>query len=297
MYPEEGNAGPADLPPMGRESFKDKVTYHLEGLIPIILIVVIALLLGCYANVLDTIPGVGSVCRAVNLGGSEPARMLVLGTPSQYTMKALNDNRDLVQFQTRSTEALGNNPETVLANLRQYNVVMLDQTQQSNREISRSTAEAIQSYVFGGGKFILVRDSGIRRPGSFDILGWKANFNKTVPVDCPRVGNIDIPSCLKLDPVVGKMYPGAAGYTHPIMRGIEVVPALPGQNQRFDALDQISISGGVEVAYIVADGTNKYYVGIVEAQSLNTGAGKSLYFNYDPGTTPGIFANTLRYLK
>jgi hypothetical protein len=77
------------------------------------------------------------------------------------------------------------------------------------------------------------------------------------------------------------------------MNGIEVVPILPGQSQRFDALADISVQGK-EVAYIVADGTNKPYAGIVES---NTVLGKSLFFNYDPGTTPGILQNTLRYLK
>lgn len=293
MYPEEG-AGGADLPPMEGPSLKDRLTYHLEGLIPVILVVIVGLLVGCQFGVLSDVPVVGGLCRTANIsGGSEPARMLIIGSPSQYTLKVLNDNPDLVQYQTKSAEALGNNPENILANLSNYRIVMLDQSQSSNKEVTRALGEAVQQFVGKGGHFVLVGNSGIRRPDSFDILGWKANFNKTVGVDCPYTGINNIPSCLNLQPVVGKMYPGAAGYKHPIMNGIEVIPILPGQSQRFDALADISVVGK-EVAYIVADGTNKPYAGIVEA---NTVLGKSLFFNYDPGMTPGVMQNTLRYLK
>lgn len=293
MYPEEGGGG-TELPPMGGGgSFKDKITYHLEGLIPVILIVVIALILGCHFDVLSGVPGVGGICGAVNLSGSEPDRMLVVGTPSQWTLKVLNDSSYLVKYQMKSAESLGNNPENILANMSNYQIVMLDQTQQSNKEVSEAFGRAVQDYVGKGGHFILVRESGIRRPNSFDLLNWKGNFGKTVPVDCTIVGINNIPSCLNLQPVTGQMYPGAAGFRHPIMNGIEVIPAPPAPAQRFDVLGDITVNGD-EIAYISATGTNKYYAGIVEAKTV---LGKSIYFNYDPGTTPSVFQNTLRYLK
>lgn len=77
------------------------------------------------------------------------------------------------------------------------------------------------------------------------------------------------------------------------MQGIEVAPADP----RYPPLSLITFNvkpTGEEIAYIKNVVTPSSYPAIVEKRLL---IGKSIYFNYDPGFTPGIWQNTLEYLR
>jgi hypothetical protein len=51
---------------------------------------------------------------------------------------------------------------------------------------------------------------------------------------------------------------------------------------------------GNQVAYIKNAITPSYYPAIVEKRLI---VGKSIYFNYDPAITPGIWENTLEYVR
>ena len=282
--PPEGNDYPAP-------SMKSKLTYHLEGLIPLVLIIIIVLFLGFATGFFNSsTPVIGGLSKFFRLAGDEPASLLIIGNPSPYTMQVLNNNKDLVNPITiKSAEAMSRNPEALLA---QYDIVMLDQSNQPNKEVSRVLGEGIQKYVSAGGSFILVMDSGIRRPNAPDILGWKNTFADTVPVECAYIGITNTPSCLARVPVRGRIYPGASGVTHQIMQGIEQVPAVPGSLLSIAVLP-VNIAGN-EIAYIQDVTTNEFHPAVVEAPTL---IGKSIYFNYDPGATPGILESTLNYLK
>ena len=75
---------------------------------------------------------------------------------------------------------LERNPRERLA---QYDIVMLDQSQQADKTVSRVLGEAIERYVKTGGSLILVGDSGIYRTGidgriAFDVVGWRACISK-----------------------------------------------------------------------------------------------------------------------
>lgn len=292
-------AYPEDLPPEGdlggaAPSLKSRFSYHLEGLIPLILIIIIVFFLAAFTGVINSsTPIIGPLVGKLRFGEG-PASLLVIGTPSRYTMDVLNTNKDLVQPLTiKSAEALERNPEAYLA---QYDIVMLDQSAQASKEVSRVLGEAIQKYVAAGGKFILVMDSGIRRPNAPDILGWKASFESIVPVDCSYIGLTNTPSCTQKVSVAGHIYPGAVGVKHEIMRGIEQVPADPGVILRNVQVFDVTITGN-EIAYFEDARTHKFYPAIVEAAGASTIIGKSLYFNYDPGITPGLLQETIDYLR
>lgn len=276
MYPEEGGAAPADYSFSDTESLKDKIVYHLEGLIPLILILVIAVAVGHKLG-FWSIPF---------LGQGEPVQMLIIGETSQNVIDVLNENQDLVRYTVKSPQALERNPREQLA---EYKIVLLDQSLEVNKEVSRALGEAITAYVDTGGNLITVKDSGIRRKDSFDVLGWEATFGNTVPVRCDV--QQEVPSCLNPIAVRGKIYQEKK---HPIMTGIEVVPADPAEGLLFLETFNITVNGK-EIAYIKNEGTtSEYYPAIVEGHRV---IGKSVYFNYDPGKTRGVLENTIKYMR
>ncbi|MEM4663294.1 MAG: hypothetical protein QXM75_04705 [Candidatus Diapherotrites archaeon] len=280
MY-EEGGEEQSFVSPGG--GFKSKVKYHFEGLIPLILIVIVAVLAGGWIGLWD-IPG---------LDFDKPARMLIIGRPSQITIDALNASKDLVQYSIRDADFLGIDPEYMLS---KYDIVMLDQTNSSYRPyISRQLGSALEEYVRKGGKLIIVGNSGILRSDAPEAVGWRANMGDIAPVDC--IADIrGVATCLQPIRVMGTIY--TLDYEHPIVEGIERVPATPLEGPiAFEVLD-VAVRGN-EIAYI-QEGTDldvyhaKWYPGIVERRHL---LGKVVYFNYDPGITRAILQNTIKYLK
>ncbi len=280
MYPDEGGGGaPAEPYYPSEGGIKSKIKYNLEGIIPLILIIIIVAFLGHKFGIW-TLPF---------LGGTEPMEMLIIGEPSFDLERALNDNRDLVRWHVMEPSRLRVNPRDIIA---QYDIVMLNQHNQTNKEVTRQLGEAIQEYVTTGGKFILVQDSGIRREGAADILGWKASFGDIVPVTCERVGTSTTPSCLDERKVSGRIV--RDDFDHPIMKGIEFAPAEEGYYLYLETFPVLV--DGWQVAYIESSaGTREIYPAIVEKRSLIVG--KSLYFGYDPGKTRGILEETLKYLR
>jgi len=265
--------GPAD------SGMQSKLKYSLEGIIPLILIILIVAFLGNQFG-FWSIPG---------LTDREPMNMLIIGSPSQDFQNVLNQDKDLVRYQTRTAQSLSSNPEEFLA---QYDIVVLDQHLQANKEVSRQLGEAIQHYVSSGGKFILVMDSGIRRQNDSAILGWEATFGDIVPVNCDREGTMDKPSCLNRIFVTGRIYKD--DWKHPIMKGIEFAPREGGAY----IMETFPVNvTGKQVAWIEQypwENQAEQYPGIVEKKLV---IGKSLYFGYDPGTAKGIFDATLNYLR
>lgn len=284
--------GDEDLSSPAETGVKGKLKYNLEGLIPLILIIIIAFFLAARIGVISSsTPIVGPIVDFLPGISDEPASLLVIGTPSTYTMNAVNNSKNLVNpVVIKSAESLEHSPEAYLAN---FDIVLLDQSQESGKYISKPLGDAIQKYVQSGGKFIIVGNSGIRRPGAPDVLGWKATFGEVVPVECSFQGITNTPSCVEsaVVPVNGKIFPGATGFKHEIMQGFtEGVPA--GQPITFQVYNVTTT--GNEIAYIQDYRTNAFYPAIVEAKTL---VGKSIYFNYDPGLTPGILQETFEYLK
>ena len=290
MYPEPGGGVEEPAPEYyggyGGE-LKSRIMANFEGLIPLILIIIIAFFLAAkFGIITSSTPVVGPVIGTV-LGQEEPMEMLIIGTPSNDTLAVLNDNRELVRYRIKRASDLERNPDDQLA---AYDVIMLDQSNQSNKEVSKQLGKAIENFVKKGRKLLVIKDSGIRRPEALDIVGWKATFGDIMPVSCERTIN-NQPTCLSPLTVVGKIR--RQDVDHRIMRGIEVAPAEEDLAIIFNTFNVDPI--GKEVAYIESEDRDRgTFPAIVESRLV---IGKVLYFNYDPGKTRGIFENTLEYIR
>ncbi|MFH0970817.1 MAG: hypothetical protein V1776_05155 [Candidatus Diapherotrites archaeon] len=275
-----------DLPPLADHA--GGMHFNMEALIPIILIVVIGFLLLARLGVVDSsTPLVGPIVSIISPNAT--ARVLVIGAPSIELMTVLQANKDMVGNPIiKAAEAFSRNPENQLT---QYDIVILDQTGQISKEIPRQLGDALQGYVKTGGKLIIVQDSGIERPAALDILGWKANFGSIVPVNCDIILDGQ-PTCKRPIVVVGVIW--QQDYKHPIMLGIERVPAQAEAGYLGLTVFDVGVTGN-EIAYIEDARTGKNFPAIVEHAQL--GGGKVIYFNYNPGITAGILENTIKYLK
>lgn len=286
MYPEGGNepAPAADY----SEPLPQRIGAHLEGLIPIILILIIGFFLALKFGVIDNrTPIIGTLADVLQpIAGQGKVRMLIIGSTSQEVVDIINERRDKIEYLIRTTDSLERNPVEQLAN---FDIVMLDQSEEANKEVSKKLGEAMQRFVKNGGKLILVGDSGIRRPDTFDVIGWRNTFGDIIPVECDRVAN-NIPTCTNPLLVNGKLL--RSDERHRIMQGIDQYPADPFRNATFRVLDVTPT--GRELAYIQSAGLDKkQYPAVVEK---NLVIGKVIYFNYNPGVTRGIFESTLNYI-
>lgn len=217
---------------------------------------------------------------------------LVVGTPSEETSKILGENKGITVIYMKESQLDKNPAETIS----KYKIIMLDQSGQESKEISRQLGYAMQNYVKTGGKFIIVKDSGIRQPNASDVIGWKATFGGIVPVSCDWIiGSTGADSSCGLSEYArGRLW--ASDTNHPIMKGIDQFPAESEEAliafETFDVTPQ-----GKELAYIQDEFSKKYYPGIVESKANDVQLGKVIYFNYDPGLTPEILKATIEYLQ
>ncbi|MBI5553359.1 MAG: hypothetical protein HY917_01325, partial [Candidatus Diapherotrites archaeon] len=132
MYPEESGGADASAAPAA--PMPARIGRNLEGFIPLILILIIGLLLAVKFDVITTsTPVVGQLAGVIG-GGYEAKQMLIIGESSNEVLTVLGQNEDLVRYHTRAAEFLERNPREILAN---YDVVMLDQSQQNDKAISR----------------------------------------------------------------------------------------------------------------------------------------------------------------
>ncbi len=222
-------------------------------------------------------------------------QMLIIGQPSDGLLTVLNQDNSLVNYTVKGASQLDLSPEQ---KLEEYDVIVLDQHLGGTfyeHSVSRQLGEALQNYVRTGGKLVVVMDSGIYRSGSegtisSDVANWEANFADLIPVDC-ETGVDGIGSCQKAVFTSGRIK--RVDLSHKIMSGIEIAPLNPTMPpyslKNFDVKET-----GEVVAIIEEEGASKTFPAIVEKKKL---LGKVIYFNYDPAITPGIWQNTLEYLR
>ncbi len=271
-----------DVPSKGRVSFGgSKIKW--ETVLPVVVIILVVLLIIFKTNIFSAGLGLFSSGKGMT--------MLVIGSPTQEFKAILSDaeNRDLIQnVRYSDTQSLEHNP---YERIKGYNIIILDQSNQTDKTISRSLGEAITAYVRNGGKLIVVGNSGIERPGDVSVLGWKATFGDIVPVGCEPT-TLGIPSCKRGLYIHATIH--AAKEDHPIMYGILRVPALESAGYLYTETFDVPIYGS-EIAYVKDEVNGKVYTGIVEKQNML--GGKVIYFNFNPGLSNAIFVNTLQYLK
>src|SRR3989344_6555993 len=128
MYPEGGggaDAGPIDY----GGDLKSRLGIHLEGFIPLILVLVIVFFVLVRFDVINSdTPVLGTIVQVFE-GQRTPAKLLLIGASSSQVIDVLNNNPDLVQWRQKTAEDLERNPREQLAN---YDIIMLDQSQQAN---------------------------------------------------------------------------------------------------------------------------------------------------------------------
>ena len=225
-------------------------------------------------------------------------KVLFIGEPSLGEKVALDNLSSTITYSVRSVDTFSISPEEELY---QYDIIIFDQASGGiDKSISVTLGDAIQKYVNKGGNLIIVMNSGIYQSSGLngytaaDVIGWKATFGKIIPVDC--IANKDgVPSCKEgmEESVIGRVW--KQDYDHPIMEGIEVAPPQGEAPRSMKVLSVQADEGAKTIAYIKSDATPQTYPAILEKKHLPTGT--VIYFNYDPGMTPGIFKNTLYYLK
>ncbi|MDP6671283.1 MAG: hypothetical protein QGI60_05740 [archaeon] len=226
---------------------------------------------------------------------TQKIQMLIIGQPSDGLLNVLNQDNSLADYTVKSASQLDLSPEQ---KLEEYDVIVLDQHVGEtlfDHSVSRQLGEALQNYVRTGGKLIVVMDSGIYRSGtegtiSSDVANWEANFADLVPVKC-ETGVDEIGSCQKAIFTNGRIK--RVDLSHKIMAGIEAAPLNPTMPPYALKNFDVKETGDI-VAIIEEEGSSKTFPAIVEKKKL---LGKVIYFNYDPAITPGIWQNTLEYLR
>ena len=284
MYDEGADdAGPA--PSIGGGMVRN---INFEGLIPLIILILVGILSLNYFGVVD-VPYLPK--------GSSNIQVLVIGEPSLGERVVLDNSNYYLTYRVRDADSFSVSASEELS---QYDIVLLDQAALADKSVNVVLAQAVQSYVKKGGKVIVVQNSGIYMNMGIggavatDVVGWKASFGNIMPMECAP-GNDNVPTCSEgqATTVVGRIL--RQDYDHPIMEGI---PQSPPEGQVPYTLTTFPVQaneGGKTIAFIKGEGVPKTYPAIIEKKSFPLGT--IIYFNYDPGLTPGILTNTLEYLR
>lgn len=283
MYDDAG--GDAGAAPIGGANPFSR--FNLEGLIPLVLLVIIGIASLNYFGVVD-IPYLPQ--------GSQHMQVLFIGQPSLGEKVVMDNLSYMSTYRVRDAASFGNGASEELS---QYDLVILDQST-GDKSVTVALGEAVQEYVTKGGKLIVVSNSGIYQSVGFagytstDVVGWKASFDDIIPVECV-LGPDSVPVCDQGQEinVVGRIR--RQDYDHPIMNGIELSPPVTQAPYSMAVLDVQASEGAKTVAYIQSESTPKSYPAIVEKKSFPFGT--VVFFNYDPGLTPGVLTNTIKYLK
>jgi hypothetical protein len=283
MYDEGADAG-GPAPAIGAAVKR----FNLEGLIPLILLVIIGVASLNYFGLID-VPYLPK--------GSARVQVLFIGEPSLGERVVMDNLSYFLTYRTRAADSFGNASSE---ELHQYDIVFLDQSNSSDKSVTVALGDAIKKYVAKGGKLVVVMNSGIYQSVGFngytasDVVGWKATFGNIIPAECVA-GHDGVPACSESSQmsIVGRVW--QQDFEHPIMQGVEVAPPVGSAPVSMVTLPIQATEGAKTIAYIKAENTPASYPAILEKKHFPMGT--VIYFNYDPGMTPGILTNTINYLK
>lgn len=282
----------------GGNSFLNKIKAHSEVWIPLVLIVILLLFLSVYFGIIDTrsIPLVGGILS--NLMG-EYKQILLVGEPwdgpyqndsiIEILQQGINAKKYKIK-QIKNAQNFAYNPANQIEN---YDLIIIDQTQRTDKSIPPDFADALVDYVFKGGKLILVGDSATLVTGRPEKIGLPATFGTGMaPVDC--MSPIDAPpKCLTPIPISQAIWRNTYK-TKKLFQGIDTIPQNPATQGAlpftvFDVSPQ-----GEEWAFIEDLVAGRMYTGIVKKSYY---LGKVIYFNYqEVGLTPSILEDVVGYL-
>jgi len=241
--------------------------HNIEGVLPLILLIVIAFFVLQFLGVFPCV---------IPLGCGGEANVLVIGTPSQEVVRTLGGK----EAQLKGIRYPIDYPADYITVdlLRNFQVVIL----QGDPFFDMNTREAIRDYVDGGGKIIVVGDAGSKHPLYPNVAGWAWPSGQGIPVPAELIGEFAGFS----DTTFGSEL-RMVDINHPIVQGLKLVGSrLPIASEVF----KVSANGKVIAAIDTQEGT---VPAIIEGTS---GFGTVLYFAYDPGQTPEILLTSASYL-
>jgi len=273
---------------------------HFEGLIPIVVLILIAIVLvGKTTTYFCTVPGLSDV-----FCGSGKIKVGLLGSFGTETntevkanlLKAVLDAEG-GKFNIYTSPIVVGALEYPQQNLlKPYNIVVVA----GQQNLSYAARMALGNYVAAGGKVILIGDAAVRDSADPLVKGWSAaTFGDYAPVRLSVSG-----------PIPGNAFPRKMitsvqlNYfidTNPIIKdyadayqlNFSELSSAP-SCQDINAIDVVPL-GDMIATLSSADGSN-FVPAIVEKKGAGLGAGTVLYFDYDPGCTRAAVITTIKYL-
>jgi len=308
---QEGNSSGQDMSAAlaaamlaaAQEDEKKRQTYrYLEGLLPLILLVILGIFIAAKMGMIDLsfIPGFSKTIRVLILTDDPTAPDIT------SLINVLTYQYPRYQHIEVTKMALSPMRRIYASNLSDYKVVILYETK--SKMLSLSQREELYKYVKNGGNLIVVLDSGTYMP-KFDYYGtpgdtspvwtgWKDKYMGAImPVTC------DTPTDCSLSST-GSARIATLTPEHPIMGGMEFYPEtgaplalhyIPGIVESANGttiadVEIVNAAGGLSPNSTV----KATYPGIVV--STNIMGGKVVFFNYEPQKTPIILINTIEWL-
>jgi len=273
---------------------------HFEGLIPILILVLIAIVLvGKTTNYFCGVPGLTDVfCGKgqVNIG--------LLGdfsTNANTEIKAdifksvLDQEGGKYKIYSRPIvlAALEYPQQNLLA---QFDVVVVAGVQ----NLTYAARDALGKYIENGGKVLLIGDAGVRDPKDPLIKGWSSGaFGDYAPVRLAVSGPIsgdNFPRVTIVSPQLNYFVD-----TNPIIKDYADAYQLNFSElskytscQNIKAIDVVPM--GDMIATLTSADESNFVPAIVEKKAGMFGNGDVLYFDYDPGCTRSAVITTIKYL-
>ncbi len=265
---------------------------HLEGAIPIILLLIVFLVIGWKMNWLAGIPFIGSLFKS-NIN------VLILGTDPtlERTLDQLKGDLPInTLFLDKATIGVIQDPEY----LKKYDIVILSEGDGTTVDLPYLMISHLSNYMKGGGNLILYGRAGSLVTGDPNANGWEtAGLGEFVPVRCtngpkPDVCGPDSTTGVSASKVV--MLPKRM--EHPIMKGqaLSVEFCTAGSAECAQAVSYTTTNPrGDEIAALRVSLINTVSEpAIVESKSLL--GGKTIYFSYHPSKLPALLRNAIAYM-
>lgn len=274
---------------------------HFEGLIPILILVLIAVvLIGKTTNYFCAAPVLSDIfCKQGTI------KVGLLGdftTGADTEVKATIFYELLQEKATKSNIEWSRIPSSAIeyaqANtLKEFDVVAVA----GKQELTYHARQALGEYIGGGGKVMLMGDAGVRDPDDKLIAGWgAASFGDYAPVELNLIGETSggMPRKLITDAQLfyfesDNAYLG--DYARSYQLNFTLITDRPECHQ-INALDVVQSGGSNLIAILESADQSKSVLAIVD-KPVQFGNGKVVYFNYDPGCTWDAALTTIGYLS
>lgn len=273
---------------------------HFEGLIPILILVLIAIVLvGKTTNYFCAVPGLSDVfCGKgqVNVGLLGDFSSAANTEIKADVFKSVLDSEG-GKFKIYSRPVVIAALEYPQQNLlKPFDVVVVAGVQ----NLSYAARDALGNYIGGGGKVVLIGDAGTRDPKDPLIKGWSsAGFGDYSPVRLAVAGPIEgsnFPRKMITNPQLNyfvETNPIIKDYADAYQLNFNEISSEP-SCQSINAIDVVPL--GEMIATLTSGDGNDFVPAIVEKKSGSFGGGTVVYFDYDPGCTRSAVITAIRYL-